>query len=162
MKKYLMVLTILFFFVICRTSFAQDNQLATPSATTEKKELSKEEIFNNVNSVKDPFISQLPLEPKVKPAQTISQNPMDVKSPVSPLPSGKQMGNTAPPVEVHPPAIAISGLVWNTDRPQAIVNNQIVEIGDKINEWTIVTIDEEGIEIAYKDKVVVVSNQFDK
>ena len=161
MNKYLLILIILCFFFISNISFAEDNQLATPPAKTEKKEISKE-ILNNVNSIKDPFLSRLPVEKKVKSVQAISQNPMDVKSPGSALPAGNQMGNTVLAVEVRPPVITISGLVWNTDRPQAIVNNQIVEIGDKINEWTIVTIDEEGIEIAYKDKIVVVSNQFDK
>ena len=159
MNKSLMVATILFFSVIDGSSFAQDKQNTPPPAKIEKKEISKQEILTNVKSIKDPFIPQLPVAPIVKSQQNSSQYPGNA---VSASASGNQMNNAPPPVEVRPPVITISGLVWNTDRPQAIVNNQIVEIGDKINEWTIVTIHEEGIEIVYKDKIVVVSNQFDK
>lgn len=158
MNKSLMVATILFFSVIGGSSFAQDKQNLPPPAKTEKKEISKQEILTNVKSIKDPFIPQLPVAPVVKSQQNSSQS----SNAVSASASGNQMNNAPPPVEVRPPVITISGLVWNTDRPQAIVNNQIVEIGDKINEWTIVTIHEEGIEIVYKDKIVVVLNQFDK
>lgn|SRR3989338_6337817 len=56
------------------------------------------------------------------------------------------------PVEIIPPALTINGLIWNTGKPQAIVNNQVVGIGDTVAETKILNIQKSGIEILYNDK----------
>ena|SRR3989338_5046313 len=46
------------------------------------------------------------------------------------------------------PELVISGIVWNSDRPQAIVDGQVIDIGDTIRSVTIVNITKEGVEIS--------------
>ncbi len=161
MKICLILSIALFFFVHGEVISAEENQPVKQPAS--QLASPKKEIPSDLDSIKDPFVPKLPLEPKMKPQsnqQNLNESSMNISPPVSPVPP--QSVSLAPAVEIRPPLITISGLVWNTDRPQAIVNNEIVGIGDKINEWSIVAISEEGIEISYLDKRVLVSNQFDK
>ena len=64
------------------------------------------------------------------------------------------------------PRLYISGLIWNSERPQAIINGNIVEVGDrmfKINtdnretipEIKFVDISKEGVAVAYEDKIII-------
>ena len=55
------------------------------------------------------------------------------------------------------PAITINGLVWNTAKPQAIVNDKIVGIGEKIGGAKLIKIDKSGITIEYQGKVIYVA-----
>jgi len=54
-------------------------------------------------------------------------------------------------VKIEPPALILSGLVWNSSRPQAIVNGTIVRVGDEINGVTIIKIARDGVEGDFKD-----------
>ncbi|MBU4334593.1 MAG: hypothetical protein KKD07_09145, partial [Candidatus Omnitrophica bacterium] len=62
------------------------------------------------------------------------------------------------PIEVvpEPPQMIISGLVWNSDRPQAIVNNKVIDVGDTIETVQIVAIRKEGIEIEFQGKTITI------
>lgn len=55
---------------------------------------------------------------------------------------------------VTPPAFTVTGIVWGTDRPQAIINDGIYGEGDIIEgtEAKIKKIDEEGILFEFKEK----------
>ena len=46
--------------------------------------------------------------------------------------------------------ISLTGLIWDSDKPQAIVNGEVMAIGDKIGDMTIVGIDSTGIEVEFK------------
>lgn len=50
------------------------------------------------------------------------------------------------------PDLKISGWVWDTDRPQAIINNQSVNVGDTINNGTVIEIQKSGIRIRVGEK----------
>lgn len=56
----------------------------------------------------------------------------------------------------EPPLMVISGLVWNSERPQAIVNNQIIDVGDKIETIQVVAIRKEGIEIKFNGRTITI------
>jgi outer membrane biosynthesis protein TonB len=56
-----------------------------------------------------------------------------------------------------PPELVITGLIWNTDRPQAIVNGQIVDIGDTIESTKIVAIRKTGIEISFDGRTITIT-----
>ena len=49
------------------------------------------------------------------------------------------------------PEFKISGIVWNSERPQAIIEGRVLEVGDKIEDWSISNIDQRGVEIIYLD-----------
>jgi type II secretory pathway component PulC len=50
------------------------------------------------------------------------------------------------------PDYKISGIVWNTDRPQAIIEGRIVDIGDSIEQWRIIGISRGGVEVSFKNQ----------
>jgi hypothetical protein len=58
--------------------------------------------------------------------------------------------------KIEPPKIRVTGLIWNTDRPQAIVNNTIMEIGDQIENFEIVKIYQQGIEVTFSGKTFII------
>ena len=87
----------------------------------------------------NPFAAKLP---KKIPLQAIPEVQPSPFEPRVPLPS-------APLKEEEPqaPSFKIFGIVWNTDRPQAIINNQVVSMGDKIENSEIVAINKIGIDV---------------
>ena len=48
---------------------------------------------------------------------------------------------------VQSPSFVLEGVVWNSKRPQAILNGKIVELGGKIGGAEIVAIDKKGVKI---------------
>ncbi len=48
------------------------------------------------------------------------------------------------------PVLKIQGMVWGGNFPQAIINNKIVKIGDKIEDASIVEINKEGVVILFE------------
>jgi len=53
-------------------------------------------------------------------------------------------------IKIEPPALILSGLVWNSSRPQAIVNGIIVRVGDEISGVKIEKIARDGVEGDFK------------
>lgn len=100
---------------------------------------SEEESPNQVEfkdeGLRDPFISLLPK--KDIPIETI---------PIS-------IGNT----EVDVPVISIQGMVWGVDRPQAIIDNKVYDIGDEIKGAKIMDISKEGVKFLYQDKIFLMA-----
>lgn len=47
------------------------------------------------------------------------------------------------------PRLEITGLVWNTDRPQAIINGQVVDEGDIVSQVQIVSIEKSRIDVKF-------------
>ena len=108
---------------------------------------------------KTPWPSKVPLAPVTAPLET-SVSPV-VEQPAAPV----TLPNSFTPPEqkeILPPSMNIYGLIWNTNRPQAIVNNQIVQVGDKIENWTIDKIDQNGLEISGYGKTVFISSGFNE
>lgn len=52
------------------------------------------------------------------------------------------------------PDIIISGIIWNSDRPQAIINGKIVDIGDTVQEIQIIGIQKAGIDGLFNGREV--------
>ena len=82
--------------------------------------------------------------------------------PATPKPKEKIQKTTPQPevrkVEVKeqvvtlPPKLNIHGIVWGSARPQAIINNKVVDIGDTIADIKITNIASNGIDVIYKGK----------
>ncbi len=109
----------------------------------------------DLDSLRDPFMPQLPLPPaeeiqKPKAQDTVIPQP-------SPLEIPKPVVLEEP---LKPPEIKILGVIWNTDRSQAIINDQIVEVGDQIEAWTIQKIDKDGVEISARGKKILIPTNF--
>ncbi len=92
-----------------------------------------------LRSLKNPFIPQLPV------AQPVENTPtMPINTRIStPSPEGTEEA-------IPTPQVTLSGLVWNSTRPQAIMNGRVVNIGDKIDVWTIRNISKQGVELTFE------------
>lgn len=92
------------------------------------------------NPLNDPFLPQTP-----RPAP-----PADVAPDAQPAGG---IPSTAPPAKQKPavqkPSLTISGIIWNSDRPQAIVNNQVVDVGTTVGDTTVLAINKTGIDVLY-------------
>jgi hypothetical protein len=54
------------------------------------------------------------------------------------------------------PKLTIEGIIWNTYMPQAIVNGQVVRIGDTVSGVKIAKIEKQGITIDYNGETVLI------
>lgn len=110
-------------------------------------------------SVRDPFMPQVP-QGKVPAPHVEPVIPVEVSVPVVPVPveespvdmpdMPKPEDISLPPVPEKPfPNLDVLGLIWNTERPQAIINGQIVGIGDMIFEVEIVDIQKTGVTVLF-------------
>ncbi len=137
-------------------------QTTTPAANSEStgKASSDSTISNpedfvltneEIEAVPNPFLDQLPPEPgkdvvtKGPPPTPLpeltKENPTTVSKP-PPTVSAETK-----PMEMVVPNFTINGLVWDTDRPQAIVNNNVVGIGDEVEHFLITNITSAGIDV---------------
>ena len=58
--------------------------------------------------------------------------------------------------EISKPTFKISGLVWDTERPQAILDGAVYNMGDIVDSWTIVGISADGVEISFQNKIFLI------
>lgn len=117
-------------------------------------------------ALRNPFKPALPLEiikppepPKVDPIKTTPPPKQYRKPAAQTKPYTNERRNTqttrptpppAPPEPVVFPSVKISGVIWNTDKPQAIINDTVVSEGEVIQGMTIESISETEIKLLYK------------
>lgn len=111
----------------------------------------------DLDGLRDPFASQIPPPPAAPVVPKMTPVVSDVPKPVNPV---KPVVNPipfvtpAPASRANPKASAVSlvvkGMVWNTNLPQAIINNQILKVGDEVQGMQIISIDRAGIELSNK------------
>ena len=57
------------------------------------------------------------------------------------------------------PALRVQGIIWGGDRPQAIINDRIVELGDDVEGATIKSIQKDGVNVLFDGKIAHVAIQ---
>lgn len=114
---------------------------------TEKKDdfltQTTETFLASPQSLKNPFESKLPKEIVVP--STASQHDSHDK----PL-----------PVSISTPKFVITGVVWNTSKPQVIINGQVASIGDVIENWKIIEIKKTHVKVVSDGTTYSVMNNF--
>ncbi|MFA5088329.1 MAG: general secretion pathway protein GspB [Candidatus Omnitrophota bacterium] len=100
---------------------------------------------------RNPFIPQLP-SPTETQISEAKPKPTDIKPPQPQQPRPASSAKKIEEVEIKLPSLTISGLVWNSDRPQAIINDQVIDIGMSIENATITKISKAGIVVEYSGK----------
>ena len=107
------------------------------SGQGDQNSVSQTALTASIVASRDPFEPQIP-RPQPEPGA---------------LPSGAPQPTQVPQPQTKPkpvqPQLMISGIIWNSDRPQAIINNQVVDIGNKVNESTIVAINKSGVDVVF-------------
>lgn len=116
--------------------------------------LSSDEDFSFLD--RNPFKSWLPkieekIEKKLEVTKIESEGIKEQKMPL--------LETVEKPAVQEPqaPKIIISGLVWNTDRPQAIINGEIFGIGDTIENSKIVNIHRDGIDVMVSNMLFTIT-----
>jgi hypothetical protein len=110
-----------------------------------------QDFLRDLDEIRDPFQSQLP-PPKDVPA--VQHVPQNINPPVNGTSSESVFRSAPMPTKVVPQpakqqdvkAMVVKGLVWNTDEPQAIVNDKVVRVGDSIDGMKIISIQKKGVE----------------
>lgn len=106
----------------------------------------------------NPFKSKLPVKIVEPPKETIKPKLSSDDKPKIERPKiNKPLDAPVKPVvkqELPLPQLIISGIIWNTNRPQAIINNQVVDIGDEVSSTKIVSIQKSGIELLFDGRLV--------
>jgi len=107
-------------------------------------------------ALKNPFIPQLPKpepEPVVFTDQVFEPEPEPTPTPIpEPITSDR-------PQHVPKPHFTINGLVWDTDHPQAIVNNNIIDKGEFVGQWKVINIEKQGITVQYRNYEYLIEPQ---
>ena len=157
MNKLLILLTICIIAMLPFNVYAKE----TPS--------SNDNIEARLSSMKNPFKSQLPV-PEI---EDIEEEPESDEDEVEPLlepepneAASNEEGLTDPSpkaVEIEEiiplPDVKVSGIIWNSDRPQAIINGLIVDIGDNILGIQITEIRKTGIDGLFHGRAVTIQTQ---
>ncbi len=107
---------------------------------------------NKISTEQSPEKDRFEIEIK-----TVSYTSENFKDPftvtVMPEPEAEEIQQITPLEKISLPAIKIQGIIWGTNRPQAIINDEVVEVGKTINETiTILDITGSGIIVSYKNQ----------
>jgi hypothetical protein len=130
------------FLLISMPVFAQ----STLPDTDDEKVL--QEFLSNP---KNPFIS--PLEKKDEVLKPVE--PPKEKSLAAPV----EAPAPEPVKKPELPQLNLIGLVWGGDKPQAIIDDQIVNIGDSIKNAKVVAITEIGVDLEYEGEKVLLKRK---
>jgi len=57
-----------------------------------------------------------------------------------------------------PPALSVTGVLWGSKVPQAIINGKVVKAGDVIQNAEIIAIDKEGVTVRYGDQEYLIDS----
>jgi len=120
-------------------------------------------------SLRNPFKSVLPQKEKKKEEKHIMiSKPKEIfrviEKPKPPVKAEKKASSPPKVIEPKLPNLEaeITGLIWNSDRPQAIVNGEVLEIGDEVNGMKIVNIEKTGVYIKFLEKVLKIKEKEQK
>jgi hypothetical protein len=90
----------------------------------------------------DPFVREEPNIPPSFPKENQREDILPL--PVEPIQESEESE------EIVPPELAVQGLIWKSERPQAIINNRVVDVGDSVLDAKIVDIRKSSIDIQYQ------------
>lgn len=107
---------------------------ATTTTKTSDEDLSAE---SDPDTFRNPFVPQTP-----QPVMVTDDNAGKV--PVA------QVQRERPVVPI--PVFTLSGLIWNTKKPAAILNGKIVAIGDQVSNWSVQEITKEGVHVMFENQ----------
>lgn len=98
----------------------------------------EEETFNQAefyeDGARDPFVSLLPAKKEL--VYTASTGKAELQPTAS-------------------PKLLVQGLIWGSDKPQAIINDKVFNIGDQVEGAKIIEISKDGVKLSFQDKIIL-------
>jgi len=61
-------------------------------------------------------------------------------------------GGAAGDTKGGPPTLTVTGVLWGSKTPQAIINSKVVKIGDVIEKAEVIDINKEGVSVRYGEQ----------
>ena len=125
----------------------------------------QEDFKLDLSSVKNPFEPQLPKKPVVveQPAKPQVEHPRELPPASVPARAPFEAPRVTNQLEnqnkMNLSSLVVSGLIWNSDRPQAIINNQVVDVGDEISGFKIKAIKKTGIKVEYNGVTAMIETK---
>lgn len=147
MKKFQSILVVVITFLVITRLYAEDQ---IPS---KEIDFTIDDTSINYYADNNPFKSLLP-EVDPNTGDNYSDGSFNDQL-LIPIPEGNiqpQPAAVPEPVKPTPPALTLNGIVWNTDRPQAIINDQVLSQGDTIEGARIVSIRKSGINLVFENE----------
>jgi hypothetical protein len=95
--------------------------------------ITRPKLVYDAGELKDPFDDFLP---KVKPKPSSRMPGVGTEMPAVPLPS-----------------FSVQGLIWGGSMPQAVIDGQVLKVGDTIQDAEIVEINKDGVKLLYNKKI---------
>jgi|GEM_PF-854326 len=175
MRTLLLILVVVFFSVRMPGHGLCGEVTVGPAKAAEgakAPDAGKADIADDLSSLRDPFFNQLPRPEKVKtPVEPIVQKVDNTKKPVMEVqPVKKEPVKKIESIEAPPqktvtqpkpkptiPTIKLQGIIWGTDRPQAIIGNKVVGIGDIVQGAKLESIQRDGADFTIEGEKFHVS-----
>ncbi len=150
----------------CRFVLAQDAQvipkpiadfIATPHPDVLKEKLAQAEnqISNKNDTLTQPILETVSSNSKNANDEFINPFIPQIPQTAKPTPFVNPQATSTPNVtpETAPiPEFIVAGVIWNSKKPQAIINEQIVSIGDHINTWAVSEITKDGVQMTFEEQ----------
>ena len=122
---------------------AQRNTVA--NSVDEEEKLIKDFLSNP----KNPFLSVIPkIKPIVLPPPPVVKKVEVKKEPPPPPPLNMAKVSQE---------FKLSGFVWGSEKPQAIINEQVVNVGDTIKKAKVISISKKGVRIFYMGENIILT-----
>jgi hypothetical protein len=107
-----------------------DKEAAAPPAA---EEYPKVEYTSSQMGIRDPFESYI-IRQQAQPGTQVPQY-----------------------VSVSLPSMSVQGMVWGGKYGQAIINNQVVKVGESINGAELVSVSKDGIKLLYQGQTFILA-----
>jgi hypothetical protein len=117
-------------------------------------------IESTIETMADPFMSEIP-----KPVQVVPDVPAPVPVPVQPTEETPLIVDLPPPPpEIPLPELYLSGVMYNTAIPMAVINGKVFAIGEKVETEStnnlsikLIAVNADSIEVDYLGKKRTIS-----
>ncbi len=115
------------------------------------------DLSSDLIGLRNPFKSWLPKVEEIieKLPEPTKIEVVEPTRPVTPKPEPVSQEKVVAPV-LTPPKLTVNGLIWGTDKPQAIINDRVVSIGDTIENSRIVDINQNGVDIIFSNNLFTI------
>lgn len=140
---------IILYLIIFILSLSQTARAANETSTDHQLAIVLEKPYYGPN----PFKSQLPKVEKTDEikSELDTMTPDNVKTNIYD-PSSLSRTKASPKVVEAPvmPELTVSGYVWNSRRPQAIIDGQVIDVGSSIGGVQVLAINKSGVVVSFQ------------